>query len=143
MKKTGIVTDLFISIKEAGRCSQTDIEIDKNGILKDKFYAKDAKRSILIASHDSYLLAENNEIDMAYGSLGENILLDINPYSLREGDKIVIGKVILEITQNCTICNSLSKVHDKLPTLLQNDRGIFAKTFKAGKIYKGDRVKVL
>jgi len=117
--------------------------VDENGIIEDKFYAKDANRSILITSLDSYLLAKESSIDMEYGSLGENILVDVNPYHLTQGDIISFGELELIITQNCTICNSLSKVDAKLPNVLKSDRGIFAKTLKSGKIRKGDIVKII
>ncbi len=140
---SGIVLELFLSIKGVGRENRAAILVDKDGIVEDKFYAKDADRSILITSLDSYLLAKENNIDMEYGSLGENILVDVNPYSLTEGDIISFGELELVITQNCTICNSLSKVDNKLPSILKSDRGIFAKTLKSGKIRKGDIVKVI
>lgn len=136
----GTVKDLFVSSKAEGRKNPNVIEIDYDGIKGDKFYAKSVERSILIASLDSYTLALSKGISMLNGSLGENILIDLNPYSLKNGDKISVGEVILEITQNCTICNSLSKVDNSLPELLKSDRGIFAKTFKSGKIKKGDKV---
>ena len=139
----GTVLELFISINSVGKENRDEILVDENGILEDKFYAKGADRSILITSLDSYLLAKKSNIDMDYGSLGENILVDINPYGLNAGDIISFGDIELEITQNCTICNSLSKVDAKLPSVLKSDRGIFAKTLKSGKIRKGDVVKIV
>ena len=139
----GTVLELFISINSVGKENRDEILVDENGILEDKFYAKGADRSILITSLDSYLLAKKSNIDMDYGSLGENILVDINPYGLNAGDIISFGDIELEITQNCTICNSLSKVDAKLPSVLKSDRGIFAKTLKSGKIRKGDVVKII
>lgn len=139
----GTVQGLFISTKNKTRETINFIEIEEEGIVGDKFYAKGLERSILIASIDSYMLAKENNIDVAHGSLGENILLDINPYNLNSGTKIQVGEAIVEITQNCTICNSLAKVDPNLPTVLKSDRGIFAKTYKAGKIKNGDEVRVL
>ncbi len=139
----GKVLELFISIKDKDRKMRDEILVDEDGILEDKFYAKNRERSILLTSNDSYRLAKDNDIEAQYGSLGENILIDINPYHLVVGDKIIIGKLELIITQNCTICNSLSKVDEKLPAILKCDRGIFAKTLKSGKIRKGDEVKIL
>ena len=139
----GTVLELFLSIKGVGKENRDEILVDENGILEDKFYAKGADRSILITSLDSYLLAKKSNIDMDYGSLGENILVNINPYNLTEGDIISFGELELVITQNCTICNSLSKVDAKLPSVLKSDRGIFAKTLKSGKIRKGDVVKIV
>lgn len=139
---SGVVLELFIAIKGLGKEARDELNVDEKGILEDKFYAKDSNRSILITSKESYLLAKSQGIDAPYSALGENILIDINPYHLRCGDKIVIGDIELVITQNCTICNSLAKVDERLPEILKCDRGIFAKTLKSGKIRKGDSVKI-
>jgi len=117
------------------------MSVDEEGIFDDKFYAKGAQRSVLIASLFSYDLALQNNIDAPKGSLGENILIDLNPYNLEAGREVFIGDVVLEITKNCTICNSLAKVDENLPKVLNKDRGIFAKVIKSGKIRKGDSVK--
>ena len=140
---TGTVIDLFISNKDRGRENKNEIELGIKGIYEDKFFGKEVSRSILITSNDSYLMAKENGIDVPFGSLGENILISINPYGLKSGDKLSIGEVVLEITHNCTICNSLSKVDVNLPKVLKSDRGIFAKTIKSGKIRKGDIVNIL
>ena len=139
----GTVQDLFIATKECGRKNVDFIEIDLEWILEDKFHGRGSQRSILIASLYSYMLASEQGIDIKHGLLGENILLDVNPYSLKQGDRIEIGNAVLEITQNCTICNSLAKVDENLPDILKTDRGIFAKTHKAGRIYKNDTLKVV
>ncbi len=139
----GVVLELFLSIKDVGKESRGELLVDAEGILEDKFYAKDSNRSILLTSIESYLLAKESGIDAPYGSLGENVLIDLNPYHLKEGDQVIIGDVTLEITQNCTICNSLAKIDKNLPEVLKSDRGIFAKTIKSGKIRKGDNVNIL
>jgi len=139
----GLVLGLFLSLSGGERVNTNEIEVDTNGIVDDKFYGKDQTRSILVSSEDSYKIAKVNSIDIQHGSLGENIIVSINPYSLSGGDKLLIGEVELEITQNCTICNSLAKVDKNLPKILKSDRGIFAKAIKSGKIRKGDIVKVL
>ena len=140
---SGIVMELFISNKERGRENKDEILLEEQGICEDKFYAKAVDRSILITSYDSYLIAKENGIEAEFGSLGENILIDINPYGLNSGDQLSIGEAVLEITQNCTICNSLAKVDMNLPKILKSDRGIFARTLKSGKIRKGDVVNIL
>jgi MOSC domain-containing protein YiiM len=80
---------------------------------------------------------------MPFGSLGENILIDYNPYHLTAGDQLRIGEVLLEISQNCTMCDHLSKIDENLPTLLKDDRGIFAKVIKGGVIQPGDEITLL
>jgi MOSC domain-containing protein YiiM len=144
MNSNGRVLALYLSLKDRiERVSKDKLIIDNNGVLEDKFYAKNTKRAILITSIDSYNLAKQNGIDTPFGSLGENILLDTNPYHLNVGDKLKIGDTVLEITQNCTICNSLSKIDAKLPKLLENDRGIFAKLVSGGIISLDDEVRFL
>ncbi len=144
MKKVGKILELFISIEGAeNRVKKASFMVDKSGILGDKFYGKSIQRSILLSSEDSYLLSKEQGIELSYGLLGENILMDFNPYSLDVGTKLKIGEVTLEITQACTICNHLSKVDKKLPKLLKNDRGIFAKVIKSGSIHVNNAVFML
>jgi MOSC domain-containing protein YiiM len=119
------------------------LSLDQKGIIKDKHYGKKRERSVLITSLESYELSEKNGIDTEYGMLGENILIDYNPYQLKEGTQILIGEVILEISQHCTLCKSLAKVDDKLPMLLKEHRGIFAKVLKEGIVKKDDVIYLL
>jgi len=143
---TGKVLKLYITHNDAekSRESTQKISVDELGIVEDKFYNKNLMRSILITSYDSYKLAQANNINIEIGSLGENILIDINPYHLKAGDKLKIGSTTLEITQNCTLCKGLSSVNSKLPKLLKNDRGIFAKVIKGkSEISLDDKVEIL
>jgi MOSC domain-containing protein YiiM len=87
-------------------------------------------------------MAKDRGIEASYGSLGENILMDYNPYDFPIGAKIEVGEAIFEITQHCTICKSLAKVDKTLPKLLKDDRGVFAKVIKDGKIDLFDEIKI-
>jgi MOSC domain-containing protein YiiM len=141
----GKVVQLFITLNDENktRLSPKSITLDNDGIYEDKFYGKDLLRSVLITSLDSYKLANNEGIDIEYGSLGENILVDINPYSLIPGEKLQIGETLFEITQNCTLCKGLSSVNSKLPKVLKNDRGIFAKVISGkSEIKIGNVIKI-
>ncbi|MFT5661755.1 MAG: MOSC domain-containing protein YiiM [Sulfurimonas sp.] len=140
--KVGKILELFYSTK-SGRITTDKLALDEKGVVDDKYYNKDIQRSVLIASQQSYILAADNGINASYGVLGENILIDYNPYNLVAGAKIKIGELVLEISQNCTICNSLAKVDERLPQLLKNDRGIFAKVINNGTINKGDNIYLL
>jgi len=141
----GKVLKLFITQddKEKKRVIKDKVSVDEKGIKDDKFYAKDENRAVLITSRDSYELSLKNKIELEDGVLGENILIDINPYHLVYGDKISIGDVVLEITQNCTLCKGLTSINSKLPKLLKDDRGIFAKVISGdGEIKADDVVKI-
>lgn len=141
----GKVLKLFITKDDKNKTRETPqkLQVDEAGIIDDKFYAKDSQRAILISSMESYKLTQENGIDIAVGALGENLLIDINPYHLTPGERLQIGETVLEITQNCTLCKGLASVNSKLPKLLKNDRGIFAKVVNGPSTIKiGDSVKI-
>jgi MOSC domain-containing protein YiiM len=140
--QAGKILELFYSTND-GRVNTSKLSLDTKGVLEDKFYNKNIQRSVLIASQESYQLALSHGIDAPYSSLGENILIDYNPYHLKPGARLSIGDLVLEISQNCTLCNSLSKVDKKLPKILKDDRGIFAKVINSGTIQKGDSIYLI
>jgi len=132
---TGKVLKLYVSKSEVDT-----LRVDEKGVIGDKFYDTDKNRSVLISSTKSYDVAKSNTIELEYGKLGENILVDFDIYSLPIGTKFQIGSALLQISQNCTLCKSLSKINPKLPKLLKDDRGIFAFVLEAGEIKKGDNI---
>jgi MOSC domain-containing protein YiiM len=144
MQHVGKVLSLYVSDRETAQTiERNNIEIDTQGIIQDKHYNKDTERSILITSAKSYELVNKHDIYIPYGTLGENLLIDFNPYDLPMGTRLQIGETILEITQNCTLCKHLA-VHDKrIPKLLKNDRGIFAKALSSGTINKNDSIHLI
>ncbi|QOP42244.1 MOSC domain-containing protein [Sulfurimonas marina] len=142
---SGKVLKLFVTSddEQKTRLTPETITVDNDGVVEDKFYKKDLMRAILITSIDSYNLAKENGVEIEYGLLGENILIDTNPYALVPGQTLKIGDTILEITQNCTLCKGLSTVSSKLPKILKNDRGIFAKVISGKSSIKiGDTVEI-
>jgi MOSC domain-containing protein YiiM len=143
-KSVGKVIKLFIS-KDGyeERISKNMLELNSKGVVEDKFYNKNTQRSVLLTSQDSYNLIKTNNIDVDYGILGENLLLDYNPYNLEIGTKIQIGEVIVEISQACTICSHLSFIDEALPSLLKKDRGIFSKVIKDGQIKIDDKIYLI
>ena len=142
MTKVGNVSSLFYSPVN-GRTSTTELDLDTKGIVNDKHYDKNRERSVLIASLDSYELIKSNGIDAPYSALGENLLIDYNPYCLATGSRLKIGNVTLEISQHCTLCKSLTKVDVRLPKLLKDDRGVFAKVIESGIIKEGNDIYLL
>lgn len=143
-ESVGNVLALFIASKEnSATIEKSQIEVDEKGIINDKHYDKDINRSILITSSDSYQIVKDHSIEIEDGALGENLLIDYNPYHLPVGAKLKIGTAILEVTQPCTLCSHLSCIDKKVPTLLKDDRGIFVKVVKPGTIGLEDHIFLL
>jgi len=142
-QKIGQIKQLFISsIEEKKRVSLNTIEVDIKGIVNDKYYNTNQERSILISPIHAYELMKEKNIEATYGQLGENILVDFNPYDLEEGTQLFIGNTILQITIECTICNLLTKINNKVPKLLKKDRGVFAKVIQEGTLNINDSVSI-
>ena len=143
-KLLGLVVNLFVSKKGIEKREQKDeIILEFDGVCEDKFKGKDIGRSILLVSYKSYEIAKQNGIDIASGDLGENILVDFDPYSLVTGTKLQVGSVTIEISQKSSLCSSLLKLNNKLPKLLKNKRGIFAKVISDGLVSEGDRISLI
>jgi len=113
------------------------------GIEKDKFAGKNLDKTVMIVGKQSYDLAKKNNINLEYGSLGENILLNFNPHQFDIGTRLKIGEAIIQITEKCTICNHLAKFGDCLPSLLQECRGLYCKIEKTGIVSKNSKVELL
>jgi len=144
MSKIGNILELFISVNgESKRLKKSTLNLDEKGVRDDKYYGKKINRSILITSKDSYLIAKESGINLDSGDLGENLLIDYNPYKLPLNSKLKIGDVVLEISQNCPLCKHLTKIDKNLPKLLLNDRGIFAKVIHGGNIKMGNEIYLL
>ena len=144
IKNTNKVKALFISKNGYdSRIKQSELSLDEDGVFVDKYYKKNQQRAILITSINAYNIVKENNIDINFGELGENILIDFDLSNLQLGTKIKIGQVILEITQKCTICNSLLKIDKRVPKLLEFDRGVFAKALNEGLVKKGDMVEFI
>lgn len=143
MNKTvfGNVVNLFISKNgDEPREPKEILALELDGVCEDKFKGKDIERSVLLVSQKSYEMAKEKGISMDNGELGENILVDFDPYSFESGTRLQIGDVVLEISKKSTLCNSLSKINNKLPKLLKDKRGMFSKVISGGQIKKGNSI---
>ena len=113
------------------------------GIKDDKFAGQDEEKAVMVVGTYAYNIAKQNDINLEYGSLGENILFDFNPHDYHVGTIFQIGDTVLEITQACTICNHLAVFDDDLPILVQDCRGLYCRILEGGSIKANSSVKLL
>ncbi len=116
--------------------------IEGYGIEGDKFAGKDLDQTVMIVPIDGYEILKKEGIELEYGSLGENILVDFNIMELPKGTKLRIGEAELQITEHCTLCNHLAYFDKRVPKLVKDHRGVYCKILKSGKVKKGDEVAV-
>lgn len=143
MKKKNKILKLFIANNDIKKMDEvTHCQLQIGGVIGDKYFGRE-NREVLISSTSGYELALSKGISMEYGTLGENILTDMNVKNLQLGDKLQIGEVILEISMLCPVCTHLSVIKKELPKLIKEDRGIFAKVIQGGEITLNDTLELL
>ena len=137
------ILKLFIANKETKQMDAvTYFQLKFGGVVGDKYFGRE-DREVLLSSLSGYELAFSNGISIEYGTLGENILTDMNLKSLALGDHIKIGEAILEISMLCPVCNHLSVIKKELPQLIKKNRGIFAKVIQEGEVTLNDTLELL
>ena len=145
MKQIGKVLKTFSATKKSSGLPRPIVPklnlIENYGIQDDKFAGKKLDQTVMIVGLESYEIAKENNIDLSFGSLGENILLDFDPHDFEVGIQFFIGDSIIEITQVCTVCNHLNVFDEKLPQLLKSRRGLYCKIIKSGTIKENMIVK--
>lgn len=117
--------------------------IEGFGIEEDKFAGKDLEKTVMIVGQYSYDISLKEGINIQTGSLGENILFDFNPHDYSVGTKFKIGEAVIQITENCTICNHLAVFGKKLPEIVKDCRGIYCTIINNGVIKKDDSVELI
>ena len=113
------------------------------GAKGDRHAGKDPDRAVLVAGLSAYEKAQGAGIPLPYGALGENLLLDLDPHALPPGARLRVGEALLELSQVCPVCKSLSQFDLRLPKLLYGGRGVYARVLEGGVVRVGDPVLVL
>ena len=146
MKNIGKVIEIFSADKNSSGFPRPIVEqldiIKDYGIKHDKFAGKNQDKTVMIVGLKAYTIAEENGINLDYGSFGENILFDFDPHKYKVGSTFLINDVKLEITQNCTICNHLGVFSQDLPSLVREHRGLYCRIISSGIITKENIVYI-
>ena len=146
MKNIGKVLEIFSATKESSGLPRPKVKelnlIENFGIENDKFAGKKLEQTVMIVGLKSYEMASEQNINLEFGSLGENILLDFDPHDFEVGTNLKIGDSVIEITQICTVCNHLAVFGESLPMLLKNHRGLYCKIIESGEIKKNMIVEI-
>ena len=135
---------LFLAEPETkGRKECAELILDTDGVIGDKFYGKNADRSLLVTGPVAYRTAGDQGIGLDPGDLGENILLDLDTRELAPGDRLLAGEVILEVSRRCPICEHLAVFDPALPRLVKEVRGVYLRVIQGGTLLQGDRMRLL
>jgi MOSC domain-containing protein YiiM len=96
-------------------------------------------RQVLLVDGETLL-----EMQLAPGITRENITTEGLPVNdLRQGQKLRIGRVELEVRLVCEPCDELEKVRAGLKEAMRGKRGMLCRVLSGGRLRIGDAIKVL
>ncbi|MER3552774.1 MAG: MOSC domain-containing protein [Meiothermus sp.] len=114
------------------------------GVRADRKAGKRENRAVLLMGQSTYDHLKSIGLELPHGALGENIVLDFDPHTLKPGKKLQVGDALLEISLYCTPCKTLrDRYGQDFPARLGKRRGMLAKVLEGGVVHSGDTVEIL
>jgi len=98
----------------------------------------------LVAASGRYFLSIRKRFDEAKlepGIIRENITTaGLNVNGLRQGERLLVGRALFEVSVVCTPCSQLEKVRPGLRRELYGRRGMLCRVIEGGVIRAGDSI---
>jgi len=95
------------------------------------------KRQLLLMDRETL-----DALGLAPGILRENITTEGLPVNdLEPGEKLRIGKTLLEVTMPCTPCAQMEKIRGGLRQELRGRRGALCRVLRGGTLHQGDTIE--
>lgn len=115
--------------------------VDTGGARGDRHHGRDPRRALLATGEASYAALAAEGIPLAFGSLGENVVVRGLPATpLAAGTRLWLGTAVVEVTGPCPVCRTLVDVHPLLPKAAHGRRGNYLRVLQAGSARVGDPV---
>lgn len=115
-----------------------------HGVEGDRKAGKRENRAVLLMGRATYEHLQTLDLWLPYGSLGENLVLDLDPHTLEPGSKLKVGQALLEISLYCTACKTLRDRYGQVfPQMLGRRRGMLARVLQGGRVRTGDGLEVM
>lgn len=111
---------------------------------KNRKYHGGPDRAVCLFSAELYDWLRTQGIDLPWGSVGENFTTQGIDYAkLTRGDRLRVGKCVIEITDVREPCRSLAKWDPRLPKLIVGRSGWVARVVEPGDVKPGDAIEVI
>lgn len=137
------VVAVCISVKKGERKTPVaEVRVRENhGIVGDA-HAGEWHRQVSLLAEESIAKMRALGLDVTMGDFAENITTrGIELVSLPVGNRLQVGKTILEVTQIGKECHTRCAIYYQAGDCIMPKEGIFARVITGGVIRPGDRVQ--
>lgn len=141
---TGRVLALFAGGTGFVKDARAALDVDPSGAVGDRHYGRSADRALLLVPEATYRALRAEDIDVPFGSLGENLVVSGLPADdLVPGTRLAIGAATFEVAGGCTVCASLAQVHPRLPKASYRRRGVYLRVPQPMRLHAGEPVRIV
>jgi MOSC domain-containing protein YiiM len=116
-----------------------DSELLDGGIPGDAHFAPGSIRQVLLIELETL-----EAMGLEPGTVKENLTVEgLSLMGLAEGTRLEVGKAELEVTKECEPCSRMDEIRDGLRAELVGRRGMLARVTRAGRVRRGDPIRVV
>jgi MOSC domain-containing protein YiiM len=118
--------------------------VENHGLEGDSHASSEYHRQVCLLAEESITKMKGKGFDVGPGSFAENITTrNLDLLTVPIGTKVLVGEVLLEITQKGKECHIGCAVYQQIGECIARTEAIFGRVLKGGKVKVGDRVKVM
>ncbi len=128
------------------KLARAEARVTRDGVDGDwqlnRKYHGGCERAVCLFSAELYdWLRREYSIDLQPGCVGENFTTTgIDLQTLKPGDRLSVGEVVIEITKVRVPCRSLNQWDPRLLDVIEGHSGWMARVVRAGVVRPGDPV---
>src|ERR1700677_1196898 len=132
----GTLVQLNVSAGGMPKIAVTGAQVSRDGVAGDwqtnRKYHGGPDRAICLFRQELYAwLADEHGIVLQPGSVGENFTtVGVDLQALGKGDRLRVGKCVIEITDVRVPCKNLNRWHPKLGAVIKGHSGWVAKVIE-------------
>jgi len=145
----GTLIQINVSAGGMPKIAVSEAEVSRDGVAGDwqtnRKYHGGPDRAVCLFSQELYAwLADEHGIALQPGSIGENFTTaGVDLMALRKGDRLRVGKCVIEITNVRVPCKNLLQWDLRLLEAIKEHSGWVAKVIEEATVRPGDAIELL
>lgn len=138
METRASVAHLQLADGSGWRAVEEVLALSGHGLEGDKHARANHARQVLLVEREVL-----EKFSLPLGALHEQITTTgVSLASLPAGSRLRIGEALLELTGPCAPCSWVNQFGGSMIELLRGRRGVLARVIEAGRIRRGDQIRM-